>query len=86
MKSWMFPFEFLLEILLFSYSFKSHSNINLSFLFEIKESVRILQLVEIPLYILVVIYILHELGSPFTTLLIVHELFTVKVVEQYSDF
>jgi len=79
------PLEVLFRSLLFSNAFKGHAYFILAILLEVEESIWVLQLVEIPLNVLIVINVLHELSPPLSALLIVHELFAVKIVKQYSD-
>ena len=64
---------------------KGHSNVSLSLSLEVKEAVRALQLVKVPLNIIVIVDVLQELGFPLPTLLIIHEMFTVHVVEINAD-
>ena len=85
MKIWVRPLEILFRSLLFRYAFKGHPYFILTILLEVEESIWVLQLVEVPLNILIVIHVLHELSPPLSALLIIHELFAVKVVKQYSD-
>lgn len=79
------PFELLFRFLLIGDPLKSHAYFALTVLLEIEKSVGVLQLVQIALNVLVIVDILHKLSSPLTTLLIVHELFTVEVVKKYAD-
>lgn len=79
------PLEILFRFLLLGDAFEGHAYLILSVLFKVEESIRVLQLVKVPLNVLVVIYVLHELCSPLSALLIIHELFAVQIVKQYSD-
>jgi len=79
------PLEILFRSLLFGNAIKGHAYFILAILLEVEESIWVLQLIKISLNVLIVIHILHELSPPLSALLIVHELFAVKVVKQYSD-
>ena len=60
---------------------KSQPQITLSLLSEIQKTIWILQLVQIPLNIVVIVNVFLELGAPLPALLIVHEELTVHIVE-----
>ena len=64
--------EQLFLILLLGYTVETHTDIILLLHLEIKEAIWILQLVEVSLYVLVIVYVLLQLCLPLTTLLIVH--------------
>lgn len=75
-------FEILFLFLLFCYSFEGHAHRFFPLLLEIQECVRVLELVQISLNILVVVNVFLELCTPFTALLIVHEFLGIHVVEE----
>ena len=77
--------EFGLAPLLLSNSFKTHTYLIFSLVLEIQKLVGILQLVEVSLDILIVIDILHDLILPLATLLVVHKLLAIQVVEHYTN-
>ena len=64
--------EQLFLILLLGYTVETHTDIILLLHLEVKEAIWILQLVEVSLYVLVIVYVLLQLCLPLTTLLIVH--------------
>ena len=64
--------EQLFLILLLGYTVETHTDIILLLHLEVKEAIWILQLVEVSLYVLVIVYVLLKLCLPLTTLLIVH--------------
>lgn len=78
------PLELLLGLLLLGNALEAHANGRLAILLEVEERIRVLQLVEVPLNVLVIVHVLFELGPPLAALLVVHKLFAVKIVKQYS--
>jgi hypothetical protein len=52
----------------------------------IQEVIWTLKLIEININVLPIFNVLSDLMFPFEALHIIHELFTVAVVEKYSDF
>lgn len=60
---------------------EGHADVLLALGSEVQEAVGTLQLVQIPFDVVVVVNIFLQLGSPLTTLLLVHEVLTVHVVE-----
>lgn len=77
--------EFVSLVCFLFYEVEGHANIALSLRPEIQELIRPLKLVQIPLNIVVVIHVFLQLGFPLSTLLFVHEILTVHVVEVNTD-
>lgn len=73
----MGPLEFLFGPLLLGDALECHPYLVLPVLLEVEERVWVLQLVEVPLDVLIVVDVLHQLSPPFAALLVVHELFAV---------
>ena len=78
-------FEQYLVPLLSCNTFKRHPDLLLSLMLKVQELIGLLQLLQVQVDVLVVVNVLHDLGSPFAHLLVVHELLTIEVVEQDSD-
>lgn len=66
---------------LFFYEVKGHANVGFTLRLEVEEAVRPLKLIQIALDIIVVVNILLQLRPPLPTLLLVHEILAVHVVE-----
>ena len=77
--------EFISLVCLFFDEVKGHANAAFPLRLEIEEAVGSLQLVQITLNVVVVVHVFLQLGFPLSTLLFVHEILTVHVVEVYSD-
>lgn len=82
---WPFVLEFVPLGCLFLDEVKGEPQVILPLRLEVKESIWPLKLVEVPLDVVVVVDILLDLGSPLATLLIIHEILTVHVVEVDPD-
>ena len=81
----MLLFEVFFRLLLASDLIKGHTNSLLAILLKVEECIWILKLVEVPLNVLVVVHVFHELGAPFSTLLVVHEFLAIEVVKQNAN-
>lgn len=81
---WILLLEFISLYCFFFDKVKSQADISFSLSLKVKKSIRPLKLVQIPLNVIVVIYIFLQLGPPFTSLLLIHEILTVHIVEVNS--